>query len=768
MTHPNRQFEDDVRRTAEAVWNLDPGDCQAKWYNSPPLYELDGIARLPEITHLLMITTSGRLDKVRGDVKKLGVAENKERKSRRGIPVQKWLITQRQLEAEQTSVAEKANVSPLTHAQFQRRFFDGFDYFGKRKRAAFGSARNLRDGSITIPDDEYVSLPMDAQRVPMLGDPQDMGSIDVQEIADLLKQGSTVVLLGPFGAGKSLTTREVFLALGRDHSTDARVSLTPIALNCREHWGAILGYEILERHAQSIGFQPRHHLTVAWRAGMVYLLLDGFDELAAQTISTPTNRNFMRQARHEALKAVRDLVGKAPAGTGVLLCGRDHYFDNPHELAHSLGVANREFVTVRLGEFTEEQAASFLRRRGTSESLPDWLPRKPLILGYLAHQDLLDHVLDIDASQGFGYAWDSFLTLVCKREAEHGAAMEDRAIRRVLEALACRVRESSTGTRPITGPDLAEVYQSQIGDVAGEAVLMQLQRLPGLTARDQDPMARSFVDSDMLAALQGGAVATAVMENSATLAGRKWASGLTRDGVRMAAHMLRKEGYAASTVLAAAKLFSRDSDAALVGQLVGDCAAIVLELSSDDEIVDCQNLVVEAVHLHAVDLEERSILRLAIHDCIIDTVNVGRALTKSSLLFEECVIGRVTGVAAQDSLPPENFRNCHFDEFDDASTNAAVLKLKIPAGQKVLLTILRKLYLQAGGGRRLGALKRGLPGHMKHLVDQVVGVLKSEGIVAVSNEVAHPVRRHTVRVHAMLRDGRLSDDPLISQVVTSD
>ncbi len=764
MTHPNRLFEDEVRRTAEAVWNLDPGACQAKWYNTPPLYELDGIARLPDITHLLMITTSGRLDKVKDDVRKLNVAENKERKSRRDVPIQKWLITQRQLEAEQTGVAQRHSVSALTHAQFQRRFFNGSDYFNKRKPAAFGSARNLRDGSITVPDDEYVSLPMHAQRTPILGHSQDAGPVTINDIVELLENGSSVVLLGPFGAGKSLTTREVFLTLARNSSTDTRAPLTPVAINCREHWGAIFGYEILERHAQSIGFQPRHHLTVAWRAGMVYLLLDGFDELAAQTISTPTNRNFMRQARHEALKAVRDLVGKAPAGTGVLLCGRDHYFDNLSELTHSLGIANRELVIVRIGEFTEDQAASFLRRRATTQSLPDWLPRKPLILGYLAHQDLLDQVLAIDASHGFGYAWDSFLTLVCKREAEHGAAMEDRAIRRVLEALACMVRESATGTRPITGPDLAEVYQSQIGDVAGEAVLMQLQRLPGLTARDQDPMARSFVDSDMLAALQGGAVATAIMENSAPLVGRKWAAGLTRDGVRMAAYMLRKHGYEASTVLAAAKLFSKDYDRTFVGQLIADCAAIVLELSSDDEIVDCQQLEVNDAHLHAIDLEERAVIRLTVHGCLIDTVSVGRGLTNSLLRFEGCVVGRVMGVPSEDGLPVEMFRNCHFDGFDDASTNAAVLKLKIPDGQKVLLTVLRKLYLQAGGGRKLGALRRGLPGHMKNLVDQVVGVLKSEGIVVVSNQVAHPVRKHTARVNGVLRAGRLSDDPLISRV----
>ena len=762
----NRQFEAEVRRTAEAIWDLPPGTCQAQWYeNSPPLSELDGIAVLPSITHLLMVTTSTKLDKVKTDVAKLGTAASKEKRRRPGVLVQKWLITERQLEAQHLNFAHKQDVQALTHAQFQRRFFDGQDYYTKRQRTAFGSARNLRTGNISIPNDEYVSLPMEIQQMPVIGSPGAPRHIDIKGIVDLLRDGATVVMLGPFGAGKSLTTREVFLRLGRYRSDDARMSTTPIALNCREHWGAKKGYEILQRHADSVGFSPRNHLTIAWRAGMVHLLLDGFDELAAQTISTPTARNFMRQARRDALEAVRDLVGHAPAGTGVLLCGRDHYFDNPRDMVNSLGIASREFFTIRLGEFTEEQAAHFLRRKGQTESLPDWLPRKPLILGYLAHQGLLDEVLSIDASQGFGHAWDSFLVLVCKREADLGAAMHDEAIRHVLEALACMVRESPTGARPITGPDLADVYQSQIGGIAGEAVLMQLQRLPGLTARDQDPEARSFVDADMLAALQGGAVARTIMTNSTTLANRRWAAGLTRDGVRMAAYVLQQAGFDASTVLQAAKRFSGDDTSNFHCQLVADCAAIVLELSNDHDAIDCQNLEVREGHLHAIDIEERAITRLTINSCIVDAVRVGSALANSpSLLFEDCMIGRVVGVPAQDGLPGEKFRNCDIERFDDASTNAAVLKLPIPDEQKVLLTVLRKLYLQAGGGRKLGALKRGLPGHMKSLVDRVVDVLKTEGIVTVHSQVAHPVRKHTTRVRNILRAGRLTSDALISKI----
>lgn len=207
------------------------------------------------------------------------------------------------------------------------------------------------------------------------------------------------------------------------------------------------------------------------------LLLDGFDELSAQVIARPTEKNFMRQARFDALQAVRDLVGKCQAGTGVLLCGRDHYFDGLDEMKHSLGL-NRPFHLVRLGEFSEKQAVEFLKRHAGSTELPDWLPRKPLILGYLAHRNLLEAVLEIDASRGFGYAWDAFLDLVCQREAEHErATMDPRTLRRVLERLACIVRATSAGSGPVTGIDLAEAYRYETGDPAGEAGQIHAEHL---------------------------------------------------------------------------------------------------------------------------------------------------------------------------------------------------------------------------------------------------------------------------------------------------
>jgi hypothetical protein len=444
------EFEAEVRRVAEAVWRLEPGECQPAWYRDDPvLRELDGIARLRDITHLLMATTQTKLDKAISDIEKLNAAATKE--ERRGFPAEKWLITRTVLNAEHLEHGRKNRVKVLTLEQFRRRFFDGRDYIAKRRVAAFGSARNLQDHTISIPEDEYVELPMSVETIANGRSLSAPSPVSLDEIVTRINGGNTVVVIGPFGAGKSLTTREVFLRMARGYLKDANSNApVPIVINLREHWGADYADEVLERHARSIGFTPRENLTIAWRAGVAALLIDGFDEVASQTVSRPDDRHFMRRARFDALTAVRDLVSKLPSGSGLLLCGRDHYFDNASELLQALGLGNRQVAVVRLAEFSEEQASKFLRKHSRRSTIPDWLPRKPLILGYLAHQGLLDEVLKIDSSGGFGLIWDKFLDMgLLARGGTRPRGDGSRVIRRVLERLACIARSTSSGTGTI-------------------------------------------------------------------------------------------------------------------------------------------------------------------------------------------------------------------------------------------------------------------------------------------------------------------------------
>ncbi|WP_154677997.1 hypothetical protein [Paraburkholderia nodosa] len=123
----NMQFEANVRQVAEAVWGLSPGDCQPSHYEGDMvIQELDGIARLRDVTHLIMATTSTRLEKVRADVKKLNAAEAHEIKT--AISISKWLITEKQLDAQHIEVARKNKVTAITLDQFRRRAFDGLRY----------------------------------------------------------------------------------------------------------------------------------------------------------------------------------------------------------------------------------------------------------------------------------------------------------------------------------------------------------------------------------------------------------------------------------------------------------------------------------------------------------------------------------------------------------------------------------------------------------------------------------------------------------------
>lgn len=266
------KFEAEVRYIAEAVWSLSPGECQPSHYpDDPVVREIDGISRLRDVTHLVMVTTSTKLDKVKGDVKKLNSAEAKE--VLRSPAVSKWLITQKQIDAQHIEHAKKNNVTVLTLDQFKHRFFDGRSYLRKRMDASFGSARNPSDNSITINDDAYVPLPIELvakKRVRSKSGEhleEITKEVTIKDLNKFINEGNIVVLLAPFGAGKSLTTRELFKTLSSDFQS-TRNERVPVCLNLREHWGQDYFDEMLERHARSIGFTPKEDLVVAWRSGM--------------------------------------------------------------------------------------------------------------------------------------------------------------------------------------------------------------------------------------------------------------------------------------------------------------------------------------------------------------------------------------------------------------------------------------------------------------------------------------------------------------------
>lgn len=769
----NMEFEAEVRRVAEAVWSLNPGDCQPNHYgNDNIISELDGIARLRDITHLIMATTSTKLDKAKSDIKKLNAAENIERK--KSPAVSKWFITQKQLDAQHIDIARKNNVTVLTLDQFRRRFFDGRKYISRRNNAPFGSARDPLDNTTTIKNDAYVQLPIYKQDFVNVRNKKDSHKelreklVDVKYIVNLISKGHMVVLLAPFGAGKSLTTREIFTDLSNSYQA-GKSNATPISLNLREHWGQSLSDEILERHARSIGYTPKEDLVIAWRSGMSCLLLDGFDEVASQSVIRTDDKNFMRDARRSALVGVRDFLTKVPSGIGVFVCGRDHYFDTIQELDHSLGISGRDYTLLRLDEFTEEGANEFLQRNGIHEPLPDWLPRKPLLLSYLLHRELFHEILKIDSSRGFGYAWDNFLTRIAEREASlEYAVMDPNTIRAVLERLAFTVRAKSSGSGPITGIDLSEAYYAETSQSAGEGVLAQLQRLPGLTQREQDPGLRSFVDEDMLSALQGSAFSRLILgqyQGDLTVP----LSQLSEKAIAMATYLLNKNDVSLGTVISVAENLNNSTTISKNSkQSIADCIAISLNIAIDKEEnhIHFRNIVIDSANFGELNLEDIQVSGLVFKNCTITEIVLGTKGASGNVYFTDCIISKVSGVAGNEYLPEKMFAdNCTIENFDNMATNNAVLQLDIPPQTKALMTILRKLYQQAGRGRKFSALRRGITQpEVLSYIDKVIEVLERHGFVSIFNKVIHPVRKQSSRAGKILGAPTLCDDPVVSEV----
>jgi hypothetical protein len=766
-----RAFEGEVQRVAEAVFGLSPGSCQGTHYkNNPIVAELDGIARTREATHLIMVTTSTKLEKVKSDIKKLNAAEQIEKPH--SIAVRKWLITSKQLEAEHIDIARKSNVTALTLDQFRRLFFDGKRYLDLRLHASFGSARDPITNSTSIGEDVYIPLPIVVHDIGGMapnrrGEPTRYAvgdHIDLDDIEYLISIGTTVVLVAPFGAGKSLTTREIFKRLSKRYRS-GKATVVPIALNLREHWGQDDSAEVLERHARLIGYPQRADVVAAWRSSMAHLLLDGFDELASQAIIRTDDKSFMREARREALTGVRDVLGSAPGGVGVLVCGRDHYFDNESELRSALGISGKPHIVLKLEEFDETGAQRFLSQNGIFAPLPDWLPRKPLILAYLLQNALFDEILAIPTGE-FGYAWDSFLTRIAERESLLArSVMEAHTVRSVMERLAFSVRAKSSGIGPVTGVDLADAYAAETGQGAGEGVLAQLQRLPGLAQREQDPSARSFIDDDMLSALQGSAFARLIL-GAYTYKGATPLHALPPKAISMAAYMLGTTEAKPETVIAAAERLSRQAtvDRSLE-QSVGDAALVAMALAAetDRDELDFRGLTITGADIAEVDLEDMVLHNLNLRNCTIHQVSLGAAASLSNIRFSGCLIDCVLGVASRANLPTGMFDDqCDIEGYETFATSAALQQLQAPPQLKALLTALRKLYKQAGGGRKRAAFHRGITQQeVARYIDPVLALLERSGFVTISNNVVHPVRKQASRVQRILDAPTLSQDPIV-------
>jgi hypothetical protein len=754
MPLAGHDFEDEVRRVARELWP----SAQYAGASMEAGRERDGVFHTEWVTHLLEATTWRTKEKAKHDIEKL--CKLRRQLSSRGKPLQCWFVTQDEPTADQRSVAPKdGSVNVLSFEQFRSKLVDSHSYIRSRKKYAFGSARDPASGLIDVRE-KYIPLSLVGPS----------GPVTVDDVVVELISGSRAVILGDYGAGKSMTMRAVFDGLS-DRFRRLDTTAFPIHINLRDHHAQSDPAEALTRHALSIGFRDASQLVRAWRAGYAHLLLDGFDEMATPGWIGPTSR--MRDIRRRSVELVRRFVKETPVGVGLVLAGREHYFDSRTEMIATLA-AGPPFSSYTLMELSDDQIESYLKQHGWTGGLPEWLPARPLLLSYLANRGLLKEALAVPAGSSPAMAWDSLLGLICDREAELESGVDGATVRRLVERLASIARSRGDGLGPLEFSEIESAFRAGCGYSPDDRAMVLLQRLPGLGPTDPETGTRRFMDSNLADAARAGDVSayTKNMFVEELPESAHWTTGLGVLGVEISAYQLTQNGVPVSKVAAAVR---HTSTIAGKPYLLSDLVRILAEI--DGRLCGVGRFYIAEVWIDELSLTnpDMNLADVSFRGCVFEELDAPREGTGPQGMpqFVSCHFGRINGRSSFRDLSPDRFVDCTCDDFTESGvTTASLLATSLPVGQRVALTVLKKLYMQRGSGRKESALLRGLDQKHQTVVPSVLALLQRQRLAVEGRSgkerIWVPARRATPRVREMIDGPTTCTDPAWQELAKLD
>lgn len=755
-------FEDEVRRIARARWPQAQFDGAAMVNGR----ERDGIFETDDVIHYVEATRSKREDKAKDDTKKMFslMSEQQRQKSMKGAIG--WFVTQNEPTADQREAVRlhgKGQVKAVSFAQFQQALVDVPQYFSKRENHFFGSIADPATGELQ-PKVSYVPLDLT-----LLGTGE---LIDVPALAAGIGAGESYTLLGDYGAGKSMTLRQIYFQL-RDIYRKGGTPKFPIYLNLREHSGQDDPAEVLERHARRLGFDKPHSLVSAWRAGFALLILDGFDEVT--TLGVSAARTKLREARRRSLEAVRTLIAQTPPMAGFVIAGRDHFFSSPEERRSSLGV-RQNTKTIAVGELTRKQIASYLKQiAGKDVPLPQWLPTRPLLVAYIATRGLLDELGDVLQSIDSTDGWHLLLQRIFERESKISPNLDGVTLRRILERLATVARSTTDGLGPITQQQIRTAYIQTCESEPDEQANLLLQRLPGLGVyRDEDD-SRTFVDIELAEVCRARDITDFVLNPYGLLQDEGWKGSMSLAAAfsgqtaitRVSRDLFEQGQFAAAKIDAALQAAPVQGE---LGALRADLAALAVEMSHPPMT---QTVITgEIFENYTLTLPQggSNLSTLVFRDCLFECVEIASDADPNLLpAFQGCIFMLVRGRTGPADIPIARFdARCAFEKFaDSAETQSAILSSSLTRGEKLVLTILRKLFLQSLSGRADSALYRGLDLNDRQLVPDAIRLLQQHGLLMLysrgDGNVWVPVRKEIARARRILSAPATCGDSIIAE-----
>lgn len=594
---------------------------------------------------------------------------------------------------------------------------------------------------------------------------RDGKELSVKDIAGLLKKGGKVILEGASGTGKSRCVREVFEIL-----SGAAQAHYVISVNLREHGGAKRAQEILARHFEDLGIEVDKVLKSFDSSHFVYLL-DGFDEMEQK--SWNRDMQSMRYIRANSVQALRDMVDRAQGG--ILITGREYFFNSDEEMLSCLGLDEKQAVLLECHlEFTEMEALEFVSRNMPEisenkklELLPVWFPRSPLSIRLLQEygEDVCSVKHSLDNICSF---WHALLEKICEREAGMHPELSPEVIKEVLFYLADMTRDCVDGVGPITRTDFSEAFTKATGAVPDAGMIELLQGLPSLGKISETSPDRQFTDRFILDGLRAESIIQLSLVWTPEVFQKEWKHPLNQTGQSILAEYIEKKEDGKATFLYLARNASLGKNQVLASDIVAAVSMFSVE------VMDFQNMSVDGGHFSSLSFAGKKIRHLIISDSMIERMDLTDGRMADSVKFRNCYISTVNGISP-DSVPPQ-LQECEVKQVERLAMATPLMeRARLSVSQKILVSMIRKIFIQPGGEHRESMLLRGRGGPArKKLRQDILVMLKEEKLVTEIREngaveaIYEPASGATERMNKMLTELTVSKDSLwlkVSEVI---
>jgi len=637
----------------------------------------------------------------------------------------------------------KANyVEVQSIAQFLNYLYGSLRYSTIRRSKPFGSAIDIYSGE---PDQtKYVQVNyFDETGV----------AYSTQKIASELLLGRTIVLIGDYGAGKSRCVKEVFDVLYSLQSVDYRHT---IAINLRDNWGLKRASEIITRHFTDMGLESQvgDAMKVSFTTSAVYLL-DGFDEIGAQTWSDDPTK--LVEIRKQSLVGVKDLIDKARGG--VLVTGREHYFNNDGELITCLGLDKKDLLFLRCNqELSSDQFAEMIARE--SPEFPAWMPKKPLIATII--RDINPEVFEpiLTTASGQIDFWNLLIDTFCQREANINAILDQNIIRELYTKIGRLSRTTQTAFGPISIKQINDAFEETTGRPPTDESAIILQRLPGLGRIGAESLDRQFVDTFILDGLK----AEDVLSLLAHVEG-DWLDAAWKNPVEDFGAFYISTRLATNKQVGMASSFIRRNSDRENKVLISDLLSGLFRMEEGE--IDLDGMAFVGGKFHYIGLGDSSVRNINIDDATFDSLDLTDA-EPIGIAISQSIIMRIAGVTGPEHLPSW-IVGCEVEDFQSVKTLAAIREAGLSVAQTFLLSSLRKLFLQAGGGRKESSMYKGYgDSATKRVCEKVIALLLREKFclkVRGSSESLYiPDRSFRGRVQGIMSQMTTSKDNIWTQV----